>query len=307
MRSSASCLATLDPGDEVVTGWPSFPSYVLTRSSSAPSPCASRCGRALRPRRDPRRRDATHEARLHRRSEQSDRHHEQSLRARCVLRTGPGGCPHGARPGVLRVHRRPRVPGRRRGVREGLEVLVLRTFSKIFDSPVSGSATASAVGRDHGDREGTPSLRRDVSRPGGSPGQPGRRRRARAPADGQPRGDDPARIGRSRPRARAAGPAVANFEFVRGDAVAVSDALLRQGVIVRPMGSFGAPDALRITAGTPEEIAFLERALDVFCRARSRWPGLGRGRVEGELYTVELSSAGGRPWRRSLAVLCERP
>jgi histidinol-phosphate aminotransferase len=60
-----------------------------------------------------------------------------------------------------------------------------------------------------------------------------------------------------------AGPAVANFLFVRvGDAVTVNDALLRQGVIVRPMGSFGAPDALRITAGTPEEIAFLGRALD---------------------------------------------
>ena len=25
------CLATLDPGDEVVTGWPSFPSYMLDR------------------------------------------------------------------------------------------------------------------------------------------------------------------------------------------------------------------------------------------------------------------------------------
>jgi histidinol-phosphate aminotransferase len=59
------------------------------------------------------------------------------------------------------------------------------------------------------------------------------------------------------------GPAVANFLFVRvGDALAVNDALLREGVIVRPMGSFGAPDALRITAGTPDEIAFLEQALD---------------------------------------------
>jgi histidinol-phosphate/aromatic aminotransferase/cobyric acid decarboxylase-like protein len=59
------------------------------------------------------------------------------------------------------------------------------------------------------------------------------------------------------------GPAVANFVFVRvGDAIAVNEALLRQGVIVRPLAPFGAPDALRITAGTPEEIAFLERALD---------------------------------------------
>jgi hypothetical protein len=32
-------------------------------------------------------------------------------------------------------------------------------------------------------------------------------------------------------------------------------------VIVRPMRAFGAPDALRITAGTPDEIAFLGEAL----------------------------------------------
>jgi histidinol-phosphate aminotransferase len=58
------------------------------------------------------------------------------------------------------------------------------------------------------------------------------------------------------------GPAVANFVFVRvGDAEALNAALLRQGVVVRPMRPFGAPDALRITAGTPEEIAFLAEAL----------------------------------------------
>jgi histidinol-phosphate/aromatic aminotransferase/cobyric acid decarboxylase-like protein len=32
-------------------------------------------------------------------------------------------------------------------------------------------------------------------------------------------------------------------------------------VIVRPMGAFGAPSALRITAGTPDEIVFLADAL----------------------------------------------
>ena len=55
------------------------------------------------------------------------------------------------------------------------------------------------------------------------------------------------------------GPAVGNFQFVDvgEDASALNDALLRRGVIVRPMGSFGAPSALRITAGTLDEIAFL--------------------------------------------------
>ena len=59
-----------------------------------------------------------------------------------------------------------------------------------------------------------------------------------------------------------AGPAAANFLFVRvGDAQALNEELLRRGVIVRPMGSFGAPDALRITAGTPDEIEVLAEAL----------------------------------------------
>ena len=57
-------------------------------------------------------------------------------------------------------------------------------------------------------------------------------------------------------------PAVANFVFVEvDDAASLNDALLRRGVIVRPLGSFGAPNALRITAGTPDEIAFLADAL----------------------------------------------
>jgi len=68
-----------------------------------------------------------------------------------------------------------------------------------------------------------------------------------------------------------AGPAVANFLFVRvGDAVAANDALLRRGVIVRPSGSFGAADALRITAGTPDEIAVLGEALVGVAQAAAR-------------------------------------
>ena len=65
-------------------------------------------------------------------------------------------------------------------------------------------------------------------------------------------------------------PAAGNFLFVDvgADAAELNDALLRRGVIVRPMGSFGAPTALRITAGTLDEIAFLAEQLDaVFAKA----------------------------------------
>ena len=63
-------------------------------------------------------------------------------------------------------------------------------------------------------------------------------------------------------------PAVANFLFVETgeDAAALNDALLRRGVIVRPMGPFGAPGALRITAGTLDEIAFLAEQLEAVVR-----------------------------------------
>jgi histidinol-phosphate aminotransferase len=56
---------------------------------------------------------------------------------------------------------------------------------------------------------------------------------------------------------------VANFVFARvgGDARGLYEALLREGVIVRPTAGFGAPDAIRITVGTPDEHAFLAAAL----------------------------------------------
>ena len=58
-------------------------------------------------------------------------------------------------------------------------------------------------------------------------------------------------------------PAVGNFVYadVGGDASAVFDALLRHGVIVRPLAAFGAPTAIRVTVGTPEENQFLATAL----------------------------------------------
>jgi histidinol-phosphate aminotransferase len=60
-----------------------------------------------------------------------------------------------------------------------------------------------------------------------------------------------------------AGPAVANFLYVDvgEDATPLFEALLRQGAIVRPLGAFGAPGALRITVGAPDENAFFADAL----------------------------------------------
>ena len=60
-----------------------------------------------------------------------------------------------------------------------------------------------------------------------------------------------------------AGPAVANFVYAEtgADARPLFEALLAEGVIVRPLHGFGAPTAIRVTAGTADENAFFADAL----------------------------------------------
>ena len=61
-------------------------------------------------------------------------------------------------------------------------------------------------------------------------------------------------------------PSAGNFvTFKAGDAVGINQALLRQGVIVRPIAAYGMPHWLRVSIGLPEEnarfIAALKQAL----------------------------------------------
>jgi len=61
-------------------------------------------------------------------------------------------------------------------------------------------------------------------------------------------------------------PSFGNFVLVRvSDAPAVYESLLRQGVIVRPVGGYGLPEWLRVTIGLPQEneafLAALAKAL----------------------------------------------
>jgi histidinol-phosphate aminotransferase len=61
------------------------------------------------------------------------------------------------------------------------------------------------------------------------------------------------------------GPAVANFLFVDlgTDSRPLFEQLLAQGVVVRPLHGFGAPTAIRVTAGTAEDHTSLREALKV--------------------------------------------
>ena len=94
--------------------WPSFISYVLDtlKLGAVPRKVPLR-RRPLRPRRAARRDRAAHEARLHRDAEQPDRDDDDAGAARRLLRARPRARAHGARPGVLRVHRAAGLPGRR--------------------------------------------------------------------------------------------------------------------------------------------------------------------------------------------------
>ena len=261
-----ACMATLDPGDEVVTGWPSFPSYVLDPLKMGAVP-----------------------VRVPLREERFDL---DALVAAVTPRTklvfiaapnNPTGTTN-ARADLDSYFERvpahvltvldqayfeyiddPDYPDAiEEYVRAGLNVIVLRTFSKIFGLAglrvgygIGPAEVITAIGKVRRAFDVTSAGQEAALASLAADDEIGRRRAANR--DAMAMLEQVVRDHGLEPT----GPAVANFLFVRvGDATAVNDALLRQGVIVRPMAAFGAPDALRITAGTKEEIAFLDRALD---------------------------------------------
>jgi histidinol-phosphate aminotransferase len=257
--------ALLDPGDEIVCGWPSFPSYVID---------ARKLGAVPRtvPLRDHR---YDLEAML-------DAVGPRTKIVFVCLPNNPTGTMNSRAeldayfervPGhVLTVVDQAYFeyvtdPGYADAVdyfKAGLRVLVLRTFSKIYGLAglrvgygIGPAELVTAIGK----------VRRafDVS----SPAQAA----ALASLDDT---DEAARRRRLNEESRAgverslrkhgfdvAGPAVANFLYahVGGDARVVFDGLLRGGVIVRPLAAFGAPEAIRVTVGTPEENAIFAEAL----------------------------------------------
>ncbi len=260
-------VATLDPGDEVVTGWPSFASYVLDPLKLGVTPLRV-------PLRD-------------------DRIDLDAVLAAITPRTklvflsvpnNPTGTTNtraeldsffaSVPPHVLTVLDQAYFEyiddadypdGIQEYAKAGHRVLVLRTFSKIYG--LAGLRVGYGIGpEDVVTAIGKVRRAFDVSSVGleaalaslADGAEVARRRAANRDAMAlleatlRGHGLDPA------------GPAVANFVFVEvgeGAALSLNDALLRQGVIVRPTAPFGAPGALRITAGTSDEIALLDEAL----------------------------------------------
>jgi histidinol-phosphate aminotransferase len=259
-------VATLDPGDEIVTGWPSFISYVLDALKLGAVP-----------------------VRVPLRDDHLDLDAMLAAvtpRTKLVYIATPNN-PTGTRTGraeldgyfervpehVLTVLDQayleyvddPEYPDAiEEYAKAGRRVLVLRTFSKIYG--LAGLRVGYGLGPADV-IEAIGKIRRafDVNTQAqvaavASIGEDAELERRRAlTAEGRETMLRTLREHGFEP----AGPAVANFLFVEvGDgAAALYDALLHQGAIVRPMGGFGAPTALRITVGTPEENAFFAAAL----------------------------------------------
>ena len=266
-------LAALDPGDEVVFGWPSFASYPLAAIKMGATPV---------------------------RVPLTDYHYdvERMLaaiteRTKIVYLCNPNN-PTGTMIGrgdvdayfarvpdhVLTVLdeayyeylQEPEYPdGIEEHFKAGRRVLVLRTFSKIY------GLAGLRVGYGIGPKEVVDAMKKvrnafDVTQQAqdaaaaslDDPGELERRRKV----TGESRAhlvELCADLGLT-----IASPAVANFVFaeVAEDARPVFDALLREGVIVRPLGPFGAPGAIRITVGSREENELLRRRCDASPRRR---------------------------------------
>jgi len=258
--------AMLDPGDEIVCGWPSFPSYVIyARKQGATATTVP-----------------LHEHRY----DLDALAHAVTSRTKLVYVCHPNN-PTGTMNTRAELDRflqqlpghvlvvidqayfeyidRPDYPDAVEAyAKDGRPVVVLRTFSKIYG--LAGLRVGYAVAPPEVAAAMAKTRRPfDVTSP--------------AQAAALASLDDPAEIAR-RGRLNAQGlaqlegilrehgleplpGAVGNFLYVEvgEEAPRLYDALLHEGVIVRPLAGFGAPDALRISVGSPDENAFFAEAL----------------------------------------------
>jgi histidinol-phosphate aminotransferase len=260
---------SLDPGDEVVCGWPSFPSYVIG---------AKKLGAAARTI-----------------ALVDGRYDLQGMLSAVTARTKLVYICHPNNPtGTMNTREEldayfERVPdhvvtvldqayfeyvddpdyadGIEEYAKTGRRVVVLRTFSKIFGLAglrvgygVAPAGLVAAIGKVRRAFDITsPAQVAAIASLAAPRADSELERRRRLNAEGRPaieqalqeHGFDPV------------GPAVANFVFaeVGEDSRSLFEQLLREGVIVRPTHGFGAPGAIRVSVGTPEENAFFFEAL----------------------------------------------
>ena len=265
------CLAqvSLDPGDEIVCGWPSFPSYVIgaRKLGAEPKQVPLQEGRYDL--------DALLEAVTERTKLVYVCHPNNptgTMNTRAELDDYFAQVPDHVVTVLDQAYFEyvddPDYPdGIEEYLKVGQRVVVLRTFSKIFGLAglrvgygVAPEEVVTAIGK----------VRRafDITAPAqvaalaslSAPGADSElERRRRINAEARPVVEDALRQHGFEP----VGPAVANFVFaeVGEDSRLLFEQLLQEGVIVRPTAGFGAPGGIRVTVGTPEENAFFREAL----------------------------------------------
>ena len=258
--------ALLDPGDEVVMGWPSFPSYAIyaQKLGAVPRQVPLREHRydlpALLEAIGPRTKIVYVCLPNNPTGTMNDRAELDTF-----LYQVPGHVLTVIDQAYFEYIARPDYPDAiEEYVKAGRRVVALRTFSKIYG--LAGLRVGYAVGP--ADVVAALSKTRrafDIV----TPAQVGalaslddaaelERRRA-FNAGAIPALEEILRVGGLNPVPGS----VANFVFCEvGDgALDLFDALLREGVIVRPTGGFGAPGGVRVTVGLPDEHELLAHAL----------------------------------------------
>jgi histidinol-phosphate aminotransferase len=260
-------LAVLDPGDDIVCGWPSFPSYVLD---------------AIKLGAEPKRVPLTDQ-----RYDVERILGEVGPRTKLVYLCNPNN-PTGTMISRAEVETYfERVPdhvltvldeayfeyvveddypdGIEEHFKAGRRVLVLRTFSKIYGLAglrvgygISSPDVVAAIGKVKNAFDINQTAQ-DAALASLGNEEEIARRRARTAAGRAQLAETCAELGLT-----VAAPAVANFVYVEvgEDSRPVFEALLREGVIVRPLGPFGAPGAIRVTVGTEEENTLFGAALE---------------------------------------------
>jgi histidinol-phosphate aminotransferase len=265
------CLSqvSLNAGDEIVCGWPSFPSYVIgaRKLAAVPKMIPLRDGRYDL--------DALLDAVTERTKLIYICHPNNptgTMNTRAELDDYFARVPDHVLTVLDQAYFEyvddPEYPdGIEEYLKRGRRVVVLRTFSKIFGLAglrvgygVAPEEVVTAIGK----------VRRafDITAPAQIAALASLRapradteveRRRRVNAEGRPAVETALREHGFEP----VGPAVANFVFaeVGDDSRPLFEQLLQEGVIVRPTGGFGAPSGIRVTVGTPEENEYFRDAL----------------------------------------------
>ena len=258
--------AALEPGDEIVSGWPSFPSYVIDARKLGAVPRTVSL------------RDARYDL-----EGMLEAIGPRTKIAYVCLPNNPTGTTNTT--GELdawfeRVPEHvvtvldqayaeyiadPEYPdGVERYLKRGHRVVVLRTFSKIYGLAglrvgygLAPAPIVTAIGKVRRAFDITTPAQEAALASLDSSDELERRRRHNVEAR-----EALERILRDR-GLEPAGPAVGNFLFaeVGDDSRPFFEQLLREGVIVRPTHGFGAPGAVRVTVGTREDHEHLAEAL----------------------------------------------